>query len=141
MTMKISRGYPSPVPPPRPEFKKEEKTGVLSALQQNRDQLTLSDQEGKETESVGGKVGFNAAKRARQLAAAKTEEQVRAVLALLQEDLEDCEAGLAQGMCDQAEVDKVKALIRQAQQRLGQVGGREEATPAEEAAFAIASLM
>ena len=72
-------------------------------------------------EKVNGKVAFNADKRARQLAAANSKSQVRAVLNLLQIDLEQCEDGVKNQMCDESEVDKVKAMIERAEKRLAEV--------------------
>lgn len=95
-----------------------------------------------ESERQGGAVAFNAAKRARQLAAASSRAQVQAVLSLLRQDLSDCKYGVENGMCDQAEVDKVKAMLQKAQQRMSELSqdeGQEE--PGGFDAFAIASLM
>ena len=72
-------------------------------------------------EKSNGKVAFNADKRARQLAAANSKSQVRAVLNLLQIDLEQCEDGVKNQMCDESEVDKVKAMIERAEKRLAEV--------------------
>ena len=72
-------------------------------------------------EKVNGKVAFNAEKRARQLAAANSKSQVRAVLNLLQIDLEQCEDGVKNQMCDESEVEKVKAMIERAEKRLNEV--------------------
>lgn len=110
-------------------------------LQQAQQQEQQSEKvSGEEDNTQTGKVAVNVGKRARQIAAAKTQAQVRAVLSILQNDLQDVEEGLKNGMCDQKEVDKVKALISQAQARMGQVSARE-ATPDEENAFAMSSLM
>ena len=72
-------------------------------------------------EKVNGKVAFNADKRARQLAAANSKSQVRAILNLLQIDLEQCEDGVKNQMCDESEVEKVKAMIERAEKRLDEV--------------------
>lgn len=99
-------------------------------------------EEEQESERQSGAVAFNAAKRARQLAAASSRAQVQAVLSLLRQDLDDCKYGLENGMCDQAEVDKVKAMIQQAQRRMSEVSGNsEEEQEGGFDAFAIASLM
>ena len=72
-------------------------------------------------EKVNGKVAFNAEKRARQLAAANSKSQVRVILNLLQIDLEQCEDGVKNQMCDEEEVEKVKAMIERAEKRLNEV--------------------
>ncbi len=79
-----------------------------------------------ESESVGGSVTFNAEKRARQIASAKTASEVRMVLSLLNKDLSDCKNGVANGMCDKAEVAKVEAMLRRAQQKMSEVGSDSE---------------
>ncbi|MCM1157545.1 MAG: hypothetical protein NC300_08210 [Bacteroidales bacterium] len=80
------------------------------------------DEEGKmQTETYGGSVAFNEAKRARQLAAAKSVADVQAVMALLNKDLSDCQSGLQSGMCDENEVRKVKAMIAQANKRMSEL--------------------
>lgn len=93
-----------------------------------------SDQE------VSCRVGVNAGKRARQIAAAQSSSDVQAVLKLLNQDLSECRAGLEQGFCDEAEVAKVEALIKQANSRMNQVGNNKEETP-DTMAFDIASLI
>lgn len=77
-------------------------------------------------EKVSGKVAFNAEKRARQLAAANSKSQVRAILNLLQTDLQQCEEGLKNQMCDAEEVEKVKKMIEQAEKRLNEVEDNPE---------------
>lgn len=77
-------------------------------------------------EKVSGKVAFNAEKRARQLAAANSKSQVRAILNLLQTDLEQCEEGLKNQMCDAEEVEKVQKMIEQAEKRLNEVKENSE---------------
>lgn len=93
------------------------------------------------TESYGGSVGFNEGKRARQLAAAKTIENVQTVMSILQTDLKDCQSGLENGMCDENEVNKVKAMIEKAKQRLAEVSGNENISYADENAFSMSMLM
>ncbi len=92
-----------------------------------------------ESESIGGSVVFNAEKRARQIASAKTAAEVRMVLGLLNKDLSDCKNGAANGMCDEAEVAKVEAMLRKAQQKMGQVGSNSEAE--SDGSFFINMLM
>ena len=94
------------------------------------------------TETHGGAVAFNEGKRARQLAAAKTPENVQMVMSILQTDLADCQAGLESGMCDENEVNKVKAMIAKAQQKLGEVSASgDKENDADENAFAMSMLM
>lgn len=74
-----------------------------------------------EVETRSGSVAVNEGKRLRQIAAAKNPEQVQAVLALLNTDLADCQNGVRNGMCDENEVNKVKALIQRAMKRMSEV--------------------
>lgn len=93
------------------------KENQFDELQIGADQAQGAEEEKKPS----GKVGFNQGKRARQLASAKTPEQVQMVISLLKKDLSDCENGLANDMCDENEVRKVKAMLAKAQERAGQV--------------------
>ena len=45
------------------------------------------------------------------------------VLSLLKQDLADCENGLANDMCDENEVRKVRAMLQKAQERMSEVSG------------------
>jgi len=106
--------------------------------------LTQSDNaaEAEETGSVSGKtsMGINAAKLARKLSAARTQSQIRVVMAEIQSDLKECESGKAQGAdVDEASVEAAERLLQEARQRMGQVENREP-TPEEEMASALASL-
>lgn len=105
-----------------------EKSGEESALlkQNNFDELKITidqakDGEEPEDKKPTGKVAFNQGKRERQLASAKTPEQVQMVMSLLKKDLSDCESGLANDMCDENEVRKVKAMLAKAEERMAQV--------------------
>lgn len=101
----------------------------------------IIDEEGEVTmESSRRTVGFNAAKRARQIAAAKSAGDIRTVMGLLSVDLSQCEDGLRDGACDEAEVEKVKAMIREAERRMAELSGAE-ATPGEEVAFSVSLLI
>ena len=87
-----------------------------------------------------GAIAINAAKLARKLAAAKTQSQVRAIIAEIQADLRECESGKAQGMeIDEASVAAAERLLQEAQQRMGETENREP-TPEERMASALASL-
>ena len=112
---------------------------TLEALQKKAD---ADDKEaGGESSKSGGCVGINAQKLARMLAAAKTRSQVQAIIAQIQSDLRECDAGKEQGMdVDEASYSAAEQLLQQAQQQLGQAENRE-ATPEEEMASALASLM
>ncbi len=94
----------------------------------------------EESETISGKVGVNVGKTARKIAAAKTKEQLRAVIAEIKNDMQEVKAGIEKGWCDESEMEKVNSLMAQAQNRMGQVEDRE-ATPEEENMFAMASLM
>ena len=94
----------------------------------------------KESETVSGKVGVNVGKTARKIAAAKTKDQLMAVMAEIKGDMQEVKDGMEKGWCDESEMDKVKMLMSMAQNRMGQVEDRE-ATPQEENMFALASLM
>ena len=111
----------------------------LEALQKKDD---ADDEEaGGESTKSSGCVGINAQKLARMLAAAKTRSQVQAIIAQIQSDLRECDAGKEQGMdVDEASYSAAEQLLQQAQQQLGQAENRE-ATPEEEMASALASLM
>lgn len=103
----------------------------------------IEDDPEESSEKQSGKVAVNEGKRARQIAAAASKEQVQQVLALLEKDMADCKAGLEQGMCDEAEIAKVEALLSQAKARLSQVPNEAdlEEPQAGLSAFEIASLM
>ena len=109
-------------------------------LQPNKE-TSKSEESGAEAEQTKGCVGINAAKLARMLAAAKTRAQVQAVIAQIQSDLKECDAGKELGFdVDEASVEAAKSVLQDAQSRMGQAENRE-ATPEEEMASALASLM
>ena len=108
---------------------------------QKKDDTDNDTEAGGESTKSGGCVGINAQKLARMLAAAKTRSQVQAIIAQIQSDLRECDAGKEQGMdVDEASYSAAEQLLQQAQQQLGQAENRE-ATPEEEMASALASLM
>lgn len=95
----------------------------------------------KDENKSSGMVGINAGKLARMLAAAKTRSQVQAVMSKIQSDLSECEAGKNQGMdVDEESVKAAKQLLQEAKSKMGSAENRE-ATPQEEMAAALASLM
>ena len=98
-------------------------------------------EEEKDQSGSSGMVGINAGKLARMLAAAKTRSQVQAVMSKIRSDLSECEAGKNQGMdVDEESVKAAKQLLQEAKSRMSSAENRE-ATPQEEMAAAIASLM
>lgn len=116
--------------------------GRLAAEQAKVLQVDPAPEEDEElAERQGGKVAVNQGKRARQIAAAQSRDQLRQVLALLQEDMADCKAGLEKGWCDEAEIAKVEALIGQAKARMGQVPEKADDSLGGLSAFDLASLM
>ena len=80
----------------------------------------------KQTDKPTGKVVFNESKRSRQLAAAKSADDIKQLLELLKTDLEDCENGLKNEWCDEAEVEKVKKMIERAQKRMNELPDSED---------------
>ena len=95
----------------------------------------------KDQNKSSGMVGINAGKLARMLASAKTRSQVQAVIAKIQSDLQECEAGKNNGMdVDEESVKAAEQLLQEAKSRMSSAENRE-ATPEEEMAAALASLM
>ncbi len=102
---------------------------------------TADDSKEITSESVSESIGINAGKLARKLAAAKTRAQVQMVIAEVQQDLAECEAGRENGaIVDENSVQAAQEVLNQANQRLNEVDDRE-ATPEEEMAFSLAGLM
>ncbi len=115
--------------------------GRLAAEREKAAQAEPTEEEDDEvSESRGGKVAVNEHKRARQIAAAKCQNDVRQVIAMLQKDMSDCKAGLEKGWCDEAEIAKVQALLNSAQARLSQVP-REAEDDLGISEFDLAGLM
>ncbi|MDE6725415.1 MAG: hypothetical protein K2J79_07395, partial [Ruminiclostridium sp.] len=46
------------------------------------------------------------------------------VLSLVQKDISDCKSGKEQGMCDDDEIAKAEALLKQAQDKLSEIRGQ-----------------
>lgn len=123
--------------PAQPDEIQEEQIGQEKA---EEEQTGQEEAKGDQTGS-SGKVGINAGKLARMLAAAKTRAQVQAVIAKIQADLNECEAGEKNGMdVDEASVKAAQQLLQQANSQMSSAENRE-ATPEEEMAAALASLM
>lgn len=79
----------------------------------------------KETdEKRSGAVAVNVGKRNRQISAAKSLSQIQMVLSLVQKDINDCKNGKQQGMCDDDEIAKAEALMKQAQEKLSELRGQ-----------------
>ena len=99
------------------------------------------DEDGEMTvESSKSTVTINEGKSMRQIADAATKGDMQAVLARLQQDLQEVEDGLKQNMCDEAEVEKAKKLIEQAKQRMAKLPDRAP-TPEEQNAMAVNMLI
>ena len=92
------------------------------------------------TESTSKSVAVNEQKRRRQIAAAATRGDMQAIIALLEQDLQEVEAGLEENACDEREVEKVKALLSKAKQKMSSLPDREP-TPEEQAIIMINTLM
>ena len=91
-------------------------------------------------ESTKSTVSINEDKRRRQIAAAATKGDMQAVLALLEEDLQQVEDGLKRNMCDEAEVAKAKKLLELAKERMGRLPDRAP-NPAEQSAMTVNMLI
>lgn len=102
--------------------------------------INIDEKGNMESETYGASVGVNEGKRARQIAAAKSMSDIQMVMGLLEQDLSDCQSGEAKGMCDQSEIDKVKALIQKAQQKMAELSGGEGEEEQKEEGFSAFSL-
>ena len=101
----------------------------------------IIDEDGEVTmESTMRTVSINEEKRRRQIAAAATQNDMQAVLAILQQDLQELEDGYRQNACDAAEVEKAKKLIEQAKQQMGQLPDRKP-TPEEANSMTVNMLI
>jgi hypothetical protein len=99
------------------------------------------DDDGEVTmESTGKSVAVNEQKRRRQIAAAATRGDMQAIIALLEQDLQEVEAALEENACDEREVEKVKALLSEAKQKMSSLPDREP-TPEEQAIMMMNTLM
>lgn len=75
--------------------------------------------------SAKSTVTFNESKRAAQLAAVKSISDLRKLIKILQDDLDDCKNGLQNNMCDEAEVEKVRKMIERAQSRMNELAAED----------------
>lgn len=103
-------------------------------------QITIDEEGEVSLESGKATVAVNEGKRRRQIAAAATRNDMQAVIAILEQDLQEVENGLKQNMCDEAEVAKVKRLIEAARERLGTLPDRAP-TQAEQSVMTINMLI
>ncbi len=75
--------------------------------------------------SAKSTVTFNESKRAAQLAAVKTVDDLQKLMALLKDDLDECKSGLQNNMCDEEEVKKVERMIERAQSRMNELNSNK----------------
>jgi len=102
---------------------------IYKNAEKNENVRVKIDDEGNMTvESSKTTVTFNESKRARQLAAAQTVEDMQNLLNLLQEDLSECEEGLKNNFCDEDEVKKVKKMIERAEKKFAEIKKNPEKT-------------
>ena len=102
--------------------------------------IKIDDEGEVTTESTSKSVAVNEQKRRRQIAAAATRGDMQAIIALLEQDLKEVEAGLEENACDEREVEKVKALLSEAKQKMASLPDREP-TPEEQAIMMMNTLM
>lgn len=123
----------------------DEETTLENATQQTEEFKSADEsekpEESPESTSAGTSMGINAGKLARKLAAAKTREQVQAVMQEIRQDIDECEAGKAQGATvDESSLKAAQNLLSQASQKMSQVSNRQT-TPEENMTFLMAGLM
>ncbi|MBR2214979.1 MAG: hypothetical protein IJ849_04355 [Selenomonadaceae bacterium] len=120
--------------------KQKEEAAKVEISAKAQEKLRLDAQGEMTTESAKSTVTINEAKSRRQIAAASTQDDMRMVLAHLEQDLQEVEDGLKKNMCDEAEVEKAKKLIEEAKERMGKLPNRQ-ATPEEQSMMAISMLI
>ncbi len=103
-------------------------------------QITIDENGEVTSESTKSTVSINEDKRRRQIAAASTKGDMKSVIALLEEDLQQVEDGLKQNMCDEAEVAKAKKLLELAKERMAKLPDRVP-TPAEQSNMTVNMLI
>ena len=119
----------------------KETTPENAAEQIEKTEEAQATEESHESTSSGTSMGINAGKLARKLAAAKTREQVEAVMQEIRQDIDECEAGRSQGATvDESSLKAAQNLLSQASQKMSQVSNRES-TLEENMAFLMAGLM
>ena len=121
--------------------KQQPREDQLLIGQENIDGVKEENDQEEDSEKRSGRVAFNQGKRARQLASAKNASQVQMVIGLLKKDLSDCENGVANNMCDENEVAKVKAMLQKAMERLSEVANVSEEEQKGGDSFLINMLM
>lgn len=97
----------------------------IDDTESEKEKIEKSKETDESSKSYGGSVKFNEEKRARQLRAAQTPEDIRVLMNLLAADLSECKSGLQKGWCDDAEVAKVEAMIQKAKEHMSQISGKE----------------
>lgn len=103
-------------------------------------QVTIDEDGEMSMTSSKATVTINEDKRRRQIAAAATQGDMQAVVALLEQDLQQVEDGLRLNQCDAAEVEKAKKLLEQAKERMGRLPDRA-ATPEEQTTMTVNMLI
>lgn len=121
--------------------KQQPREDQLLIGQENIDGVKEENDQEEDSEKRSGRVAFNQGKRARQLASAKNASQVQMVIGLLKKDLSDCENGVANDMCDENEVAKVKAMLQKAMERLSEVANVSDEEQKGGDSFLINMLM
>lgn len=102
--------------------------------------VTIDEDGEVSSESGKATVTINEGKRRRQIAAAATRNDMQAVMAILEQDLQEVEDGLKQNMCDEAEVAKARRLIETARERMATLPDRAP-TQAEQSAMTVNMLI
>lgn len=102
--------------------------------------VTIDEDGEVSSESGKATVTINEGKRRRQIAAAATRNDMQAVMAILEQDLQEVEDGLKQNMCDEAEVAKARRLIETARERMATLPDRAP-TQAEQSAMIVNMLI
>ncbi|MCR5834389.1 MAG: hypothetical protein K6G55_07065 [Selenomonadaceae bacterium] len=102
--------------------------------------VTIDENGEVTTQSTKSTVSINEEKRKRQISAAATKGDMQAVIALLEQDLQQVQDGLKRNMCDEAEVAKARKLLELAKQRMSNLPDRAP-TQAEQTITAINTLM
>lgn len=105
---------------------KKKLAGEAEKSEEKDEETEASDakEEHEENEKRSGSVGVNVGKRNRQISAAKNLAQIQMVLSMVQKDITDCKNGKQQGMCDDDEIAKAEALMKQAQEKLSEIRGQ-----------------
>ncbi|MBR3723216.1 MAG: hypothetical protein IKN12_10735 [Selenomonadaceae bacterium] len=98
--------------------------------------ITIDEKGETSMESSKSTVGFNGEKIKRIMAAAATKDDMKVAIELLEQDIEELENGLKNNMCDEAEVQKAKDMMKEAKQTMSTLPERPS-TPEEKTALTI----